>query len=596
MGGERILIIDDKVEIVTFLTDLLQPLNYQVSSVTNGRDGLTKALAEQPDLILLDLNMPGMSGIDVLEALHRQDFQSPVILMTLYGSEKVVVRALRLGVRDYISKPFDINELLVSVDWALAEGRLKRERERLVVELRAANQKLVQRMRDLVTLQAVGRSVASLMPRDEVLRRILDAALHLSGADASTIFLLDRDGVLRLEAIRHGRDYQSGLKIDVGDSHAQDALLSGAPLWVSAPPRRTGVTSYLGQKARSLLYVPVRLGEQGIAVLGVVHLLRDLGHSNEVQGRLLALADYAAIALTNARFYEGLQQETQQLNAVNRIGQVVISSLDLSEIMQVVVHEVRESLHAETASLILKEEPGQDLAFKLVLGNGEPRPGSFRLEAGQGIVGWVMENGQPVRVDDVSQDPRFWPGIDEITGSHSRSLLCVPLAVSDQIIGAIEVVNKLDDQKPGGCGCFSEGDEALLYGAAAFVAMAVENARLHAAVRDVAAAETLQETVVTLSHYVNNPLQTLFGAAELLKRDLVQAGDQLGQVGESMGETVPLIERKIREIGAVLSILSEITRPESTVYVDSVHMLDIEKELRARMAQAGNSGFPPPRE
>ena len=126
MAGESILVIDDKIEIITFLQDLLLPLGYRVSAATDGAEGLARALDDQPDLVLLDLNMPGMSGIDVLDALHRRSFASPVILMTLYGSERVVVQALRRGVRDYISKPFDINELLVSVDRALTESRLRR--------------------------------------------------------------------------------------------------------------------------------------------------------------------------------------------------------------------------------------------------------------------------------------------------------------------------------------------------------------------------------------------------------------------------------------------------------------------------------------
>ncbi|MEJ2209956.1 MAG: response regulator, partial [Anaerolineae bacterium] len=301
MPGESILVIDDKIEIITFLRDLLLPLGYRVSAVTNGADGLTRALAEQPDLVLLDLNMPGMSGIDVLDALHHQGFASPVILMTLYGSERVVVQALRRGVRDYISKPFDINELLASIDWALTESRLRREKERLMGEVQAANEKLRQRMRDLVTLQAVGRSVASLMPRDQVLQRILDAALYLTGADASVVFLVDvESGELKLEAVRHAKGYASGLDGSAGEGYAADVLRTGQPLCLAQTDRRSGVTGYLGMPARSLLYVPISSADRRLGVLGVASVRSDRSLPAETEGRMTALADYVAIALNNS--------------------------------------------------------------------------------------------------------------------------------------------------------------------------------------------------------------------------------------------------------------------------------------------------------
>ena len=164
LAGERILIIDDKIEIIKFLTDLLAPLKYRLLTATDGKSGLDVALEQQPDLILLDLHMPGMTGIEVLEALRQHNCRSPVILMTLYGSESVAVQAFRLGVRDYVVKPFRIDELLAAIEQALEVGRLRRERQRLVEELTRTNQELTRRMRELATLQAIGRSVASLMP------------------------------------------------------------------------------------------------------------------------------------------------------------------------------------------------------------------------------------------------------------------------------------------------------------------------------------------------------------------------------------------------------------------------------------------------
>ncbi|HSJ58580.1 MAG TPA: GAF domain-containing protein [Anaerolineae bacterium] len=583
MAAEQILIVDDTVETVTFLTDLLEPLGYRLRVVDNGHDGLTMALADPPDLMLLDVNVPRMSGIEVLEALRRHDFGPPVILTTVHGSEETVVRALRLGVRDYLLKPFDINELLVSIDWALAECRLRSDRERLLSELQVANDQLTQRMRELVTLQAVGRSVASVMPRGGVLHRILDAALYLTGADASVIFLVEPTrGELLLEAVRHARGYASGLDRQAGDGHAVDVLRSCRPVRLSCAPRQSGVTEYLGKQAHSLLYVPVRSGDAAIGVLGVASVREARSLPVEAESRLTALADYAAIALNNSRLYEEIEQRAGQLAAVNRIAQTVVSSLDLDTVIATVVSQVRKSVRAETASLALLDQETQELVFDLVLGDGGQVASSFRLSVGQGVVGWVVEHGLPARIDDVTRDPRFFDGVDRATGFCTRSLLCVPLVVAGRIIGAIEAVNKMGTT-PGERQAFAPEDEELLQGAAAFVALAVENARLHAAVRETVATETLHDAVVTLSHHVNNPLQALMGAAQTLRCGAADWAYEMPAANTALAHVADLLEEKVREISIVLSILQDVVVLENKSYLGAVQMFNIEERLRERL-------------
>jgi two-component system alkaline phosphatase synthesis response regulator PhoP len=111
----RILIVDDEPEIVRGLADNLRFEGYQTSTAGDGRQALAVAAREAPDLILLDIMMPGMSGWDVCRQLRDQGIDVPIIMLTARGEETDRVRGLELGADDYITKPFSLRELLARV-------------------------------------------------------------------------------------------------------------------------------------------------------------------------------------------------------------------------------------------------------------------------------------------------------------------------------------------------------------------------------------------------------------------------------------------------------------------------------------------------
>lgn len=135
MTNETLLIVDDSREVVEALRAGFASMNYEVLAAYDGVSGLKMAIAHHPELILLDMNMPGLNGFEVLTALRQANCVSPVIFMTVAGSERIAVEAFRLGVRDYLSKPFTEAELRQSIDRALSETRLVCERDRLTRNL-----------------------------------------------------------------------------------------------------------------------------------------------------------------------------------------------------------------------------------------------------------------------------------------------------------------------------------------------------------------------------------------------------------------------------------------------------------------------------
>jgi len=111
----RILIVDDEPAIVRGLEDNLRFEGYETLAATSGEEGLSRALGEAPDLVLLDIMMPKLSGWDVCRELRRRGVDVPVIMLTARGEEVDRVRGLELGADDYVAKPFSLRELLARV-------------------------------------------------------------------------------------------------------------------------------------------------------------------------------------------------------------------------------------------------------------------------------------------------------------------------------------------------------------------------------------------------------------------------------------------------------------------------------------------------
>jgi len=114
----HILVIDDEPQILRALRTILTARQFRVSTASNGTDGLTLAAAEQPDLIILDLSLPDMDGIEVCKQL-RAWTQTPVVVLSVRDSERDKVAALDHGADDYLTKPFGIDELLARIRVAM---------------------------------------------------------------------------------------------------------------------------------------------------------------------------------------------------------------------------------------------------------------------------------------------------------------------------------------------------------------------------------------------------------------------------------------------------------------------------------------------
>jgi len=118
MSGARVLVVDDEQRVRRLLQTALTERGYDVTTAASGEEALTAIAKRQPDIILLDLIMPGMSGLDVCRSV-RQDLSTPIVVLSARGEEHDKVLALDLGADDYLTKPFGMEELLARIRVAL---------------------------------------------------------------------------------------------------------------------------------------------------------------------------------------------------------------------------------------------------------------------------------------------------------------------------------------------------------------------------------------------------------------------------------------------------------------------------------------------
>jgi DNA-binding NtrC family response regulator len=142
MGKDKVklLIIDDDPKVSWALTEGLSS-NFEILSARDGQEGLEMASSQRPELVLLDIKMPKMSGLEVLEKIKSLDFQLDVIMLSGHGDTQNVVESMRKGASEFINKPFDIKEVEIHLQNALEKHRLKREVTTLRKELSVKNDK-----------------------------------------------------------------------------------------------------------------------------------------------------------------------------------------------------------------------------------------------------------------------------------------------------------------------------------------------------------------------------------------------------------------------------------------------------------------------
>jgi len=167
-----------------------------------------------------------------------------------------------------------------------------------------------------------------------------------------------------------------------------------------------------------------------------------------------------------------LKLQIFHLNALNNISLELTRTTDLDTLLNKIIKYAASIVKAEAASILLLDKKKNELYFKASLGKKSEEIKKYRVKVGEGIAGWVGEKGKSLIVDDVTKDTRWQQSIDSATKFKTKSLICVPLILEEDIMGVMEVINKKDE------GCFDKNDEEILNSFANQVVIALRNTNI----------------------------------------------------------------------------------------------------------------------
>jgi len=308
--NERILVVENDPDISDLIArQALKPLGYQVSIVTEAASAIQEAIFSSPDLVIANLNLPGLSAKDLLVAFSAQGITAPLILVAEKGQEADVIQSFRLGASDVLFWPARDAEVVTVVERALRQTRESRTRQQLDQKVKGMNEELQRKVQQLTTILGIARAVVNITSQRQLFDRILEGALQVAGAEIGWLML--RDDKSRQFLLTADRNLPEGWakkrNQPLDDGISSLVGLSGETLVMHGPPLQKFKVAALGKSAA---VIPIKVQTEVIGLLIVIRRF-DTEIGREEQALLEAVADFASTSMVNARLFRALEQSAE---------------------------------------------------------------------------------------------------------------------------------------------------------------------------------------------------------------------------------------------------------------------------------------------
>jgi response regulator RpfG family c-di-GMP phosphodiesterase len=303
----RILVVDDEQVIRDILCEFLALEGYDVENAADGDDAIEKLRIRQYDIVITDLKMPRVSGIQLLEKITSEKIDVITVIMTGFGTVETAIEAMKKGAYDYVLKPFKVEEVVRIIQRGLERRKLKAENIRL---------------REALTLYRVSEAMATSLEIDQVLDVILRATLDESGGELATLHLQDPVTGEYIERIKRIQDdidpitdaHMPSLELPTLKSH----LERGKPILAHGDAALRFFTSTSSERPlHSFVAVPLQVAGRLIGMLNVFSFSPSKSFDEGARKMLSVLASRAASAIDNARLYDDLLERNDELRKAN---------------------------------------------------------------------------------------------------------------------------------------------------------------------------------------------------------------------------------------------------------------------------------------
>jgi response regulator RpfG family c-di-GMP phosphodiesterase len=293
----RVLVVDDEKFIRDIIADFLGMEGYIVRTAEDGTSAVTELERARYDMVISDLKMPKMGGLDLLKEVARVHPDTLTVIMTGFGTVETAIDAMKRGAYDYILKPFKVEEIVHIVQRGLEKRRLSAENLRL---------------REALSLYKVSEAIAASLSLDEVVSTLSESALSEVRSDLVMTWLADGEGNFALRSLNYSPLLEAGEELGELDPVKVTERLSTGPITEHGARARELFKTHPSRQVSSLIIVPLKMRDRLLGFVSTVSLTASR-RFDEGQRKLLSIiASRAAAAIENARLYEDLQATFQQ--------------------------------------------------------------------------------------------------------------------------------------------------------------------------------------------------------------------------------------------------------------------------------------------